>query len=121
MDELSSAHFKAMNSSYALRKVIYRVTAPRLGGGEEHIRSRVEHVYDFGPYRIPMWLYRGREQGLLFGRTRESFKEVLMSPGWSRGAWTVGNMLKAEQRFVDLFRYRAEIHWMDWNGRLVAV
>lgn len=30
-------------------------------------------------------------------------------------------MFKAEQRFVDLFRYRAEIHWMDWNGRLVAV
>ncbi|KAK3935019.1 hypothetical protein QBC46DRAFT_398434 [Diplogelasinospora grovesii] len=133
MYELSSPPYEALSQNYAVHKVIHKVVS---SAGEPHVRiSRLVHIYDFRPSRIPLWLLAGRV--LISPPTPESsLAQVEMFPSLgslsaTATSWTVAYMFrtaltgvymfKTDQRITDKFRSRADILWRDQQGKVVAV
>ena len=117
MYELNSPPCEAKSATYELRKISYRLNQRGEGG----IRSRVDPIYTIRPFRVPLWFSGGRRHVLVDGLARGSTKEAHMVPSWdSPVGWNVKGLLKSEQQFLDMFRRKGAICWVDRGGRLIA-
>jgi hypothetical protein len=116
--ELNSPPCDAKSGTYELRKIAYRVSARGEGG----VRSRVDPIYAIRPFRVPLWLSSGRKHVLINGLEKGRTKEAHMAPAWDAPVgWGVKELrLRSEQRFVDRFRRKGAVVWVNRAGVLIA-
>ncbi|KAB5511703.1 hypothetical protein GE09DRAFT_639319 [Coniochaeta sp. 2T2.1] len=118
--EINSPPCEAKSASYEVRKIVYKLSTH--GSSSGTVRSRVERIYGFRPFRMPSFLINGRRHMLIDGLGKGQVDQVEMVPAWHGDAsWTVEGYFKAKQSKGDQFRRRRSVSWLDQNDRVVAI
>jgi hypothetical protein len=118
--ELNSPPCEAKSASYEVRKIIYKLSTQ--GSSSGTVRSRVDRIYRFRPFRMPSFLVSGRRHVLIDGLGRGQVDQVEMVPAWHGDAeWTVDGYFKVKQRASDRFRRHRSVSWLDPKGKVLAV
>lgn len=118
--EISSPPCEAKSASYEVRKIVYKLSARGRSSGI--IRSRLDPIYGFRPFRMPTFLVNGRRHVLIDGLGKGRIEQVEMVPAWHGDAgWTVEGYFKTKQAVVDRFRKHRSVSWVDKKGRVIAV
>lgn len=118
--ELNSPPCEAKSAAYEVRKIVYKLSARSSDSG--NVRTRVDRIYGFRPFRMPSFLINGRRHVLIDGLGTGQVAQVEMVPTWHGDAgWTAKGFFKTKQAVGDQFKRRASLSWVDWTGRVVAV
>jgi len=117
--ELNSPPCEAKSASYEVRKIVYKLSTQGTISGT--VRSRVDRIYGFRPFRMPSFLINGRRHVLIDGLGNGQVDQVEMVPAWHGDAeWTAEGFFKVKQRPGDRFRKHRSVSWFDPNGRELA-
>ncbi|OIW26210.1 hypothetical protein CONLIGDRAFT_634515 [Coniochaeta ligniaria NRRL 30616] len=118
--EINSPPCEAKSASYEVRKIVYKLSTR--GSSSGTVRSRVDPIYRFRPFRMPSFLINGRRHVLIDGIGEDRVAQVEMVPTWHGDAgWTVEGYFKTRQAPGDRFRKNRSLSWVDKTGRVVAV
>lgn len=118
--EINSPPCEAKSASYEVRKIVYKLSTR--SGSSGTIRSRIDPIYGFRPFRMPTFLINGRRHVLIDGLGKGRVEQVEMVPAWHGDAgWTIEGYFKTKQTVSDRFRKRRSVSWVDKKGRVLAV
>jgi hypothetical protein len=118
--EINSPPCEAKSASYEVRKIFYKLSTR--GSSSGTIRSRVDPIYGFRPFRMPSFLINGRRHMLIDGLGGGRVAQVEMVPAWHGDArWTVEGYFRTKQTGGDRFRKHRSVSWVDGKGRVIAV